>query len=320
MIYRQYLDEKQVKEIDLIIIGAGPAGLTAAIYASRARLDMLLLEDKVVGGQVKNSYTVENYPGFKKVSGSELADLMQQQAEELGANIEEFDIIENVKFDGDEKIVETEEYIYKPKAVIIATGASPKKLPVRNEEKFAGKGIHYCAVCDGAMYQNKIIGIVGGGNTALEEALFLTNFAKKVYLIRRYDYFRGEKAVIEEVENNEKIEILYNEDLIAVEGDIFVEKGIIKNTITGEEKEIELEAVFGSIGHEPMIDLFKDYIDISEGNYIITDENMRTNIPGVYAVGDVREKEYRQITTAVADGTIAALEAEKYIKKLDNKK
>ncbi len=311
---------KQVKEIDLIIIGAGPAGLTAAIYASRARLDMLLLEDKVVGGQVKNSYTVENYPGFKKVSGSELADLMQQQAEELGANIEEFDIIENVKFDGDEKIVETEEYIYKPKAVIIATGASPKKLPVRNEEKFAGKGIHYCAVCDGAMYQNKIIGIVGGGNTALEEALFLTNFAKKVYLIRRYDYFRGEKAVIEEVENNEKIEILYNEDLIAVEGDIFVEKGIIKNTITGEEKEIELEAVFGSIGHEPMIDLFKDYIDISEGNYIITDENMRTNIPGVYAVGDVREKEYRQITTAVADGTIAALEAEKYIKKLDNKK
>lgn len=311
---------KQVKEIDLIIIGAGPAGLAAAIYASRARLDMLLLEDKVVGGQVKNSYTVENYPGFKKVSGSELADLMQQQAEELGANIEEFDIIENVKFDGDEKIVETEEYIYKPKAVIIATGASPKKLPVRNEEKFAGKGIHYCAVCDGAMYQNKIIGIVGGGNTALEEALFLTNFAKKVYLIRRYDYFRGEKAVIEEVENNEKIEILYNEDLIAVEGDIFVEKGIIKNTITGEEKEIELEAVFGSIGHEPMIDLFKDYIDISEGNYIITDENMRTNIPGVYAVGDVREKEYRQITTAVADGTIAALEAEKYIKKLDNKK
>ena len=311
---------KQVKEIDLIIIGAGPAGLTAAIYASRARLDMLLLEDKVVGGQVKNSYTVENYPGFKKVAGSELADLMQQQAEELGANIEEFDIIENVKFDGDEKIVETEEYIYKPKAVIIATGASPKKLPVKNEEKFAGKGIHYCAVCDGAMYQNKIIGIVGGGNTALEEALFLTNFAKKVYLIRRYDYFRGEKAVIEEVENNEKIEILYNEDLIAVEGDVFVEKGIIKNTITGEEKEIELEAVFGSIGHEPMINLFKDYINMSEGNYIITDENMRTNIPGVYAVGDVREKEYRQITTAVADGTIAALEAEKYIKKLDNKK
>ncbi|GAA0071956.1 thioredoxin-disulfide reductase [Clostridium sardiniense] len=308
---------KQVKEIDLIIVGGGPAGLTAAIYASRARLDMLLLEDKVMGGQVRNSYTVENYPGFKKVAGSELADIMQQQAEELGATIEEFDIIENVKLDGEEKIVETEEFIYKPKALIIATGASPRKLPIRNEEKFAGKGVHYCAVCDGAMYQNKVIGIVGGGNTALEEAIFLTNFAEKVYLIRRYDYFRGEKAVLEEVEENEKIEILYNEDLIAVDGEDFVEKGIIKNTITGEEKEIALEAVFGSIGHEPMVNLFKEYINISKGQYIITDENMRTNIPGVYAIGDVREKEYRQITTAVADGTIAALEAEKYIKKLN---
>ncbi|MGG7079614.1 thioredoxin-disulfide reductase [Clostridium sardiniense] len=308
---------KQVKEIDLIIVGGGPAGLTAAIYASRARLDMLLLEDKVMGGQVRNSYTVENYPGFKKVAGAELADIMQEQAEELGATIEEFDIIENVKLDGEEKIVETEEFIYKPKALIIATGASPRKLPIKNEEKFAGKGVHYCAVCDGAMYQNKVIGIVGGGNTALEEAIFLTNFAEKVYLIRRYDYFRGERAVLEEVEKNEKIEILYNEDLIAVDGKDFVEKGIIKNTITGEEKEIALEAVFGSIGHEPMVNLFKEYINISKGQYIITDENMRTNIPGVYAIGDVREKEYRQITTAVADGTIAALEAEKYIKKLN---
>lgn len=308
--------EKEIKNIDLIIIGGGPAGLTAAIYASRARLDLLLLEDKIVGGQVRNSYTVENYPGFKKISGAELADIMQQQAEELGTNIDEFDIIENVKFNENEKIIETEEVIYKPKAVIIATGASPRKLPIKNEEKFAGKGVHYCAVCDGAMYQDKIISIVGGGNTALEEAIFLTNFAKKVYIIRRYDYFRGETAVLEEVEKNDKIEILYNEDLISVEGNDFVEKGIIKNTLTGEEKEIKIDAVFGSIGHEPMINLFKDYINLSKGNYIITDENMRTNIPGVYAVGDVREKEYRQITTAVADGTIAALEAEKYIKKL----
>lgn len=307
---------KEIKNVDLIIIGGGPAGLTAAIYASRARLDMILLEDKIVGGQVRTSYMVENYPGFNKISGSELADKIQQQAEELGANIDEFDIIGNVKFNEDEKIIETEEYIYKPKAVIIATGASPKKLPIKNEEKFLGKGVHYCAVCDGAMYQDKIIAIVGGGNTALEEAIFLTNFAKKVYIIRRYDYFRGEKAVLEEVEKNDKIEILYNEDLIAVEGNEFVEKGIIKNTKTGEEKEIKLDAVFGSIGHAPMVNLFKEYINVTDSNYIITDEKMRTNIPGVYAVGDVRDKEYRQITTAVSDGTIAALEAEKYIKKL----
>ncbi|MDQ0149778.1 thioredoxin-disulfide reductase [Eubacterium multiforme] len=308
---------KEVKEIDLIIVGGGPAGLTAAIYASRARLNMLLLEDKVMGGQVRNSYLVENYPGFREIAGAELADRMQKQAEELGATIEEFDVIEKVKFNEEEKIIETEEFIYKPKAVIIATGASPKKLPIKNEEKFSGKGVHYCAVCDGAMYQDKIVGIVGGGNTALEEAIFLTNFAKKVYLIRRYDYFRGEQSVLEDVEKNEKIEILYNEDLIAVDGGDFVEKGIIKNTLTGEEKELKLDAVFGSIGNTPMVSLFKEYIEVTKGGYIVTDEHMRTNVPGVYAVGDVREKEYRQITTAVADGTIAALEAEKYVKKIN---
>ncbi|OPF51089.1 thioredoxin-disulfide reductase [Clostridium baratii] len=307
---------KEIKNIDLMIIGGGPAGLSSAIYASRARLDMLLLEDKVMGGQVRNSFVVENYPGFKKISGAELADLMQEQAEALGANIDEFDIIEKVKFTNAEKIVETDDYIYKPKSVIIATGASPRKLPAKNAEEFEGKGIHYCAVCDGAMYQDKVVAVVGGGNSALEEAIFLTNFAKKVYIIRRYDYFRGEKAVLEAVEKNEKIEILYNEDLIAVEGSEFLERAVIKNTLNGEEKKIELDGIFGSIGNEPMVNLFKEYIDVNERNFIITDEHMRTNVEGVYAVGDVREKEYRQITTAVADGTIAALEAEKYINKI----
>lgn len=307
---------KEIKNIDLMIIGGGPAGLSSAIYASRARLDMLLLEDKVMGGQVRNSFVVENYPGFKKISGAELADLMQEQAEALGANIDEFDIIEKVEFTNTEKVVETDDYIYKPKAVIIATGASPRKLPAKNAEEFEGKGIHYCAVCDGAMYQGKVVAVVGGGNSALEEAIFLTNFAKKVYIIRRYDYFRGEKAVLEAVEKNEKIEILYNEDLIAVEGSEFLEKAVIKNTLNGEEKRIELDGIFGSIGNEPMVNLFKEYIDVNERNFIITDEHMRTNVEGVYAVGDVREKEYRQITTAVADGTIAALEAEKYINKI----
>ena len=241
---------------------------------------------------------------------------MQEQAEALGANIDEFDIIEKVKFTNTEKIVETDDYIYKPKAVIIATGASPRKLPAKNAEEFEGKGIHYCAVCDGAMYQDKVVAVVGGGNSALEEAIFLTNFAKKVYIIRRYDYFRGEKAVLEAVEKNEKIEILYNEDLIAVEGSEFLERAVIKNTLNGEEKKIELDGIFGSIGNEPMVNLFKEYIDVNERNFIITDEHMRTNVEGIYAVGDVREKEYRQITTAVADGTIAALEAEKYINKI----
>lgn len=304
---------KEIKNIELMIIGGGPAGLTAAIYASRAKLEMMLLENQVLGGQVRNSYTIENYPGFKSVTGPELADLMQQQAEELGAVIDEFDSIERVDFSGKEKIIETEEYIYKAKAVIISTGASPKKLPILNESKLSGKGIHYCAVCDGAMYGDKIIAVVGGGNSALEEALFLTKFASKVIMIRRHDYFNGEKSNIEEVMKHPKIEVMFNEDLVDVDGDIFVEKAIIRNTKTNEEREIKIDAIFGFIGTEPMTDLFKDYINLTPGGYISTDENMQTNIEGVYAAGDVRDKKFRQITTAVADGTIAALSAEKYI-------
>ncbi|ATD53905.1 thioredoxin-disulfide reductase [Clostridium chauvoei] len=305
--------DKEIKFKELIIIGGGPAGLTSAIYATRAKIDMLLLEDKILGGQVRNSYTIENYPGFKKISGTELSDLMQQQAEELGAEIDEFDVIEKVDFSEDEKIIETGDYIYKTKAVIIATGASPKKLPISNESKFAGKGIHYCAVCDGAMYQDKIVAVVGGGNSALEEAIFLTKFAKKVIMIRRHNYFNGEKAIIDEVENNPKIEIMYNYDLVDAYGEDFLQKVKIKNTKNKETKELDIDAIFGFIGTEPKTDMFKEYIKTTSNGYIITDENMKTNVSGVYAAGDVRDKQFRQITTAVADGTIAALSTEKYI-------
>lgn len=307
---------KEVKEIDLIIIGSGPAGLAAAIYAGRANLSTLVLENQYIGGQVKTSYMIENYPGFNSISGEELAKKFEEHALSVGVEIEEFDTIESVTFENNEKIVETEDYIYKPKAIIIATGASPKELPIENEEKFAGRGIHYCAVCDGAMYKDSVIGVVGGGNSALEEALFLSNIAKKVYIIRRKDYFTGEKTSLEKVENNPKIEILYNSDLVNVEGDNLVKKAIIKNTKTSEVKEIELEAVFGYIGTEPKIELIKDKVETDNYGYIKVDRDMKTNIDGVYAIGDVTDKKYRQITTAVSDGTIAALEAAKYIEEM----
>lgn len=307
---------KEIKEIDLIIIGSGPAGLAAAIYAGRANLSTLVLENQYIGGQVKTSYMIENYPGFNSISGEELAKKFEEHALSVGVEIEEFDTIESVTFENNEKIVETEDYIYKPKAIIIATGASPKELPIENEEKFAGRGIHYCAVCDGAMYKDSVIGVVGGGNSALEEALFLSNIAKKVYIIRRKDYFTGEKTSLEKVENNPKIEILYNSDLVNVEGDNLVKKAIIKNTKTSEVKEIELEAVFGYIGTEPKIELIKDKVETDNYGYIKVDRDMKTNIDGVYAIGDVTDKKYRQITTAVSDGTIAALEAAKYIEEM----
>lgn len=304
---------KETKVIDLVIIGAGPAGLAASIYTSRSKINSLVLEEAIIGGQVRNTFSIENYPGFKKIQGAELSDLIYEQAIALGANIDEFDMIEKVTLTNEEKIIETNSYIYRPEVVIIATGATPRKLPIPNESKYAGKGIHYCAVCDGAMYEGKIVGVVGGGNSALEEALFLSKFAEKVLLIRRHDYFNGEKKMLDEVEANPKIEILYNWDLVDVDGDNFMTSAKIKNTKTNEEKSIVLDGVFGYIGTEPKTVLFKEYIDLSKSGYIITDEDMKTNVKGVYAAGDIRDKKYRQITTAVADGTIAALDAEKYI-------
>lgn len=309
---------KEIKELDLIIIGGGPAGLTAAIYAGRAKLNTLLLENKILGGQVRNSFTIENYPGFKSIQGGKLADLFQEQAAEFGAVIDEFDLIEKIDLSEEEKVIETETFIYKPKAVIIATGAIPRKLPIKGEKNFAGKGIHYCAVCDGAMYEEKNIAVVGGGNAALEEALFLTKFAEKVYLIRRYNYFKGEQSVIDEVFNHPKIEVLLNEDVIEAKGQDFLNSVVLKNTLDGIISELKVDAIFGYIGTEPKTEEVKKYLNLNEQGYIITNEDMETNIKGVYAAGDVREKKYRQITTAVSDGTIALLNAEKYI--LERKK
>ena len=309
---------KEIKELDLIIIGGGPAGLTAAIYAGRAKLNTLLLENKILGGQVRNSFTIENYPGFKSIQGGKLADLFQEQAAEFGAVIDEFDLIEKIDLSEEEKVIETETFIYKPKAVIIATGAVPRKLPIKGEKNFAGKGIHYCAVCDGAMYEGKNIAVVGGGNAALEEALFLTKFAEKVYLIRRYNYFKGEQSVIDEVFNHPKIEVLLNEEVIEAKGQDFLNSVVLKNTLDGIVSELKVDSVFGYIGTEPKTEEVKKYLNINEQGYIITNEDMETNIKGVYAAGDVREKKYRQITTAVSDGTIALLNAEKYI--LERKK
>jgi len=305
--------EKEVKEIDLIIIGAGPAGLTAAIYASRANLETLVLEKDVIGGQVRSSYTIENYPGFKIIKGNELGDRIQEQAEALGAVVDEFDFIEKVVLKDEEKIVETGDFIYKPKAVIIATGAIPVKLTIPSEQIYEGKGIHYCAVCDGAIYKDEVVAVVGGGNAALEESMFLAKFAKKVIIIRRHDYFKGEAKTIEEVKNTPNIEIMYNWDLVDVAGDDFVDRAIVRNTKTGEEKEVQVKAVFGYIGTEPKTDMFKEYINLDKKGYILASEGMETNVRGVFVAGDVRVKEFRQITTAVSDGTIAALQAERYI-------
>lgn len=308
---------KEEKQIDLVIIGAGAAGLTASIYAVRSKLDTIVLEDELVGGQIKNSYSVENFPGFDFISGDELASKFENHALKLGVNINEFGYIKSVNLTDHEKIIETEDVIYKAKSVIIATGAKPRELPIAEEKALHGKVIHYCELCDGALYDGKDIVVVGGGNSAIEAATYLTRYAKKLTIVHQLDTLQAEKANQEELFKHENVDIIWNSEIRHVVGDNSIEKILIENVKTGEQSEIHSDGIFVYIGYVPKTDLFKDYININKWGYIEANENMETNIKGVFAAGDVRNKQIRQLTTAVSDGTIAALNAEKYIVELN---
>lgn len=319
-----FIMEKKIIEKKLVIVGAGPAGLTAAIYAARAGLDPLVLEKGLVGGQVAVSSIVENYPGYASISGAELSAKMRDHAQSLDVEIDEFDEIERAELSDSAKRIITESKIYEPTAVIIATGAVPKPLLVRNEARFRGKGIHYCALCDGAAYKGKTVGVVGGGSAAVEEALYLSNIAEKVIMIRRKSSFHAEKAILERAERTPNIEILYNTDLIDVgnsadknnvsnDGGDFLDYALVSDTRTLEERKISLSAVFTYIGSAPRTELLRGSIELDKYGYIEAGDDMRTSVEGVFAAGDVRTKKYRQIVTAVSDGAIAALSAEKYI-------
>lgn len=311
--------EKKIIKTNLIIIGAGPAGLTASIYAARAGLAPLVLEKGLVGGQVAVSSVVENYPGYTAVSGAELSARFRDHAQSLGVEIDEFDTIERAELSDGEKRIITESCIYEPTAVIIATGAVPKPLLVKNESRFRGKGVHYCALCDAAAYKGKIVGVVGGGSSAVEEALYLSNIAEKVIMIRRKSSFHAEKAIAERAENTPNIEILYNTDLIDVGGGDFMEYAVVADTLTLKERNIPMSAVFAHIGNAPRTELLRGSLELDKQGYIVTDEDMRTSLTGVFAAGDVRTKRYRQIVTAVSDGAVAALSAEKYISGISKK-
>ncbi len=303
---------KKEKKLDLLIIGSGPAGLTAAIYAARLKLKTLILEDELVGGQIKDAYTVENYPGFISISGSDLIDKIQNQAINYGVEIDEFDKIVSVKLTNNEKIIETKSYIYKPKAVIIAAGAKKRELPISEEKNFHGKGIHYCELCDGHLYEGKHIAVVGGGNSAVQAANFLSKYAKKITLIHKRNYLRADKKNQQELFDNKKVEILWNSKIQHAIGDNKLEAVLIENE--KETYKLDLDGIFVYIGVAPRTDLYKDYLNLNSSGNIEASETCETNIKGVFAAGDVRTKPFRQLTTAVSDGTTAALMAEKYIK------
>ena len=300
-------------EYDIAIVGGGPAGLSAAIYAARGGLKTVIFEQALIGGQIVVTADVENYPGFEEnLSGFDIADKMQKQAEKFNAEIR----LEEVKAIGTEglcKVVETSRGLYRVKSVILATGAHPRKLAVPGEEKFTGRGVSYCATCDGALYRDKIVAVVGGGDSAVEEAIFLTKFAQKVYIIHRRGELRAVKIVQERAAKNEKIEFIWDTVVQAIEGGDFLEKLILYNRKTGSISELPVHGLFIYVGIIPNSSLLESRVKFDEQGFVVTDDSMHTDIPGVYAAGDVTHKVLRQVVTASADGATAAFSAEKWI-------
>lgn len=291
-------------EFDLIICGAGAGGLTAAIYACRAGLKTLVLEKLFSGGQAATTYEIDNYPGFDEtIEGHELAMKLDAQARKFGADLRSEEIL-TLSLEGEVKEVHTANAVYRAPQVILAMGAQPKTLGLEREDELRGRGVSYCATCDGAFYREKVTAVIGGGNTALEDALFLSRFCRQVYLIHRRDNFRGDKYLADKVMADSKITVLWDTVAEKISGEQ-VESLTVRNIKTNEVREIALDGLFVAVGITPQSGLAEGKVAMEDG-YILTDELMRTNVAGVYAVGDIRKKFLRQVVTAAADGAIAA--------------
>ncbi len=304
---------------NLIIIGGGPAGLTAAIYAGRAQLAPLVIAGPAPGGQAALTERIENYPGFPEgIGGRELTQLMQQQAERFGARVE-MDEVTEVNLSVHPFRVTTYHGEHEAKALVIATGASPRKLSVPGEEEFAGRGVSYCATCDGFFFKGREVVVVGGGDAALEEALFLTRLASKVHVVHRRDRLRAARILQERAFANEKIEFVWDSVVVEILGDGSVSGVRLKNLRTGRESVLKADGVFVYIGTAPNTQFLRGQLELDERGYIVTDRRCHTSVPGVFAAGDVQEPVLRQVATAVGSGAMAAMEAEKFIAELEGR-
>lgn len=298
---------------DTIIIGGGPAGYTAALYAARGGLDTVIIERMSAGGQMALTGDIDNYPGFEEgIDGFTLGMKMQKGAERFGAKTEYAEVI-FVDFSQLVKRVETTSGTFLSKTVIIAAGANPRELGIKGEQALIGKGVHYCAHCDGRFYKNKTVAVIGGGNSAAADALYLSRLAKKVYVVHRRDKLRAEKIYREPLMNAENTELVWNSTVSEFIADTRVTGIKIMNVKTGEETELSCDGIFVSIGRKPATEFLKGKVELNENGYIIADENTHTNVSGVFAAGDIRTKTLRQIVTAVADGAVAAHYAEEYL-------
>ena len=298
---------------DTVILGGGPAGLSAAIYASRGALKTAIVDINMFGGQPSNYLEIENYPGAKLMGGYDLMEKFEEHADMFG--VQKFPMQEIKSVDLKNKKIFTDDYEFFAKTIIIATGAQPAKLGVPGEKEFVGRGVSYCAVCDGAFYKNKIVAVVGGGNAAVEEAMYLTKFADKVYLIHRRDELRADKIVQERAFKNVKLEFVWNSVVKEIKGENLVTSVILENK-SGEKNELSVNGVFPYIGMTPNVEMFTGQLQQDAYGFILTDETMETSIKGVFAVGDVRKTPLRQVITAASDGATGAVYAVKYIENM----
>ena len=294
---------------DIIIVGAGPAGLTAALYALRANKKVLVIEAMTYGGQIINARKIENYPGIQTISGFDFANNLYNQVNALGMEYKNETVIRI----NEDKSVITNKNTYTGKSIIIASGASHKRLKIDNEEELTGKGISYCATCDGNFFRNKVVAIVGGGNNALDDALYLSDIAEKVYLIHRRDEFKGDEKYINELKEKNNVQFIFNSNIIKINGTDKLESIEIKDN-QGQETLINLNGLFIAVGQEPKNSIFSNIINLDKSGFIETKDGVHTNIDGIYVAGDARVKELRQLTTAVSDGAIAATIAIKEMK------
>lgn len=298
---------------DVIILGSGPAGLSAAIYAQRARLNTLVIEEKPLsGGQILDTYEVDNYPGLQGIGGFELGMKFREHADTLGVSFHTAQV-QKVQTAGNLKEVVTDKEIFQSKSVIVATGATHRKLGVPGEEKLVGVGVSYCATCDGAFFKGKTVAVVGGGDVALEDALFLARGCEKVYLIHRRDEFRGAKILQEQVEKTENITVLWNSEVKEIQGENKVEKIVVHNNIEETDTQLEVQGIFIAVGIQPNNEAVKEVVALDEQGYVKALEDTVTSEPGIFAAGDIRTKQLRQVITAAADGANAVTSIEKYL-------
>jgi|UniRef100_UPI0040268121 thioredoxin reductase (NADPH) len=299
---------------DTIILGGGPAGLSAAIYASRGAVSTAIVDLNMLGGQPSNYLELENYPGFQVIGGYDLMEKFEEHADKFG--VKKFPMQEIQSVDLKTKTIVTNEYEFKAKTIIIATGAQPMKLGVPGEKEFVGRGVSYCAVCDGAFYKNKVVAVVGGGNAAVEEAMYLTKFADKVYVIHRRNELRADKIVQERAFKNDKIEFIWDSVVKEIKGDNLVNTAVLENVKTKETSNLSVNGVFPYIGMTPNVENISGQLQQDARGFIVTDETMATSVEGVFAIGDVRTTPLRQVITAAADGAIGAVYAVKYLESL----